>query len=117
YTSGSTGRPKGVEVTRRGLANLVAEQERLIGTGPGDRVLQFASLSFDAATFETLMGVCTGAALCLGPREALDPGPALTRFLQRHAVTVVTLTPSVLATLDPDDLPALRVVTVAGEAC
>jgi len=117
YTSGSTGRPKGVEVPRRGLANLVAEQRRLIGVGPGDRVLQFASLSFDAATFETLMGVCTGAALCLGPREALDPGPALTRFLQRHEVTVVTLTPSVLATLDPDDLPALRVVTVAGEAC
>ncbi|WP_203751096.1 non-ribosomal peptide synthetase, partial [Cellulomonas chitinilytica] len=117
YTSGSTGRPKGVEVPRRGLANLVAEQRRLIGAGPGDRVLQFASLSFDAATFETVMGLCTGAALCLGPREALDPGPALTRFLQRHDVSVVTLTPSVLATLDPDDLPALRVVTVAGEAC
>ncbi|MBO9553563.1 amino acid adenylation domain-containing protein [Cellulomonas sp.] len=117
YTSGSTGRPKGVEVTRRGLTNLVQEQQRLIGVGPGDRVLQFASLSFDAATFETVMGLCTGAALCLGPREALDPGPALTRFLQRHDVSVVTLTPSVLATLDPDDVPALRVVTVAGEAC
>ena len=48
---------------------------------------------------------------------ALIPGSALVDTLRRHAVTVVTLPPSVLALLRPDDLPALKTVITAGEAC
>ncbi|MFC7622941.1 amino acid adenylation domain-containing protein [Microlunatus sp. GCM10028923] len=117
YTSGSTGAPKGVLVPRRGLGRVVLEQRRLFGIGPGDRVLQFASPGFDASIFEMIMAVGSGATLCLGPPETLDPGPQLSRFLARHRVTAVTLTPTVLATLDPDAVPELTMITVAGEAC
>jgi len=117
YTSGSTGQPKGVLVPRRGLGRVVLEQQRLFGVGPADRILQFASPGFDASIFEMIMALGSGAALCLGPPEVLDPGVQLTRFLQRHQVTTVTLTPTVLATLDPESVPSLRTVTVAGEAC
>ena len=116
YTSGSTGRPKGVLVPHRGLCNVAAAQRRDFGVGPDDRVLQFASFSFDAATFELVMALAAGGALCLAPREELLPGPGLIALLRRQAVTMVTLPPSALAALPVEDLPALRTITVAGEA-
>jgi amino acid adenylation domain-containing protein len=116
YTSGSTGRPKGVVVPHRGLCNVAAAQQRTFGVGPDDRVLQFASPSFDAAAFELVMALASGAALCLAPREELLPGPGLLGVLRRHAVTTVTLPPSALAVLPVEELPALRTITVAGEA-
>jgi amino acid adenylation domain-containing protein len=116
YTSGSTGRPKGVLVPHRGLCNVAAAQQRALGVGPDDRVLQFASLSFDAAAFELVMALASGAALCVASRDELLPGPGLLALLRRHAVTVLTLPPSALAALPAGDLPALRTITTAGEA-
>jgi amino acid adenylation domain-containing protein len=116
YTSGSTGRPKGVLVPHRGLCNVAAAQRRAFGVGPDDRVLQFASLSFDAAAFELVMALASGAALCVAPREELLPGPGLLALLRAHAVTTVTLPPSALAALPVEELPALRTIAVAGEA-
>ncbi|WP_432077248.1 AMP-binding protein, partial [Streptomyces wuyuanensis] len=49
YTSGSTGRPKGVVVSHAGLASLSGTQVEGLGVGPGARVLQFASVSFDTS--------------------------------------------------------------------
>ncbi|HEX8246226.1 MAG TPA: amino acid adenylation domain-containing protein, partial [Longimicrobium sp.] len=116
YTSGSTGRPKGVLVPHRGLCNVAAAQQRTFGVGPDDRVLQFASLSFDAAAFELVMALASGAALCVASRDELLPGPGLLALLRRHAVTTVTLPPSALAVLPVEELPALRNITTAGEA-
>ncbi len=71
YTSGSTGRPKGVLVAHRGLTNLVLSQTAAFGVTPADRILQFASFSFDAAVSETFMALATGAALYLAPQSTL----------------------------------------------
>ncbi len=117
YTSGSTGTPKGVLVPHRGLCNVAAAQARRLGLGAGDRVLQFASASFDASFAEMVMALANGGTLCLGTREELAPGPDLVGLLRAQGVTVVTLPPSALAELPPADLPALRILAVAGEAC
>jgi amino acid adenylation domain-containing protein len=117
YTSGSTGRPKGVLVPHRGLANVARGHARELGVQAGDRVLQFASPSFDASVFEMVMALATGATLVLGTRESLAPGPDLLRLLQDEGVTVATLPPSALAVLPPGELPALRTLMTAGEAC
>src|SRR5204863_10045209 len=99
YTSGSTGRPKGVQVTHRGLSNLTVAQREGLGITSGNRVLQFASLSFDASIFEIVMALGSGSTLCMGTRESLMPGPDLARFLREQAVTTVTLPPTALSVL------------------
>ncbi|HEY2736863.1 MAG TPA: amino acid adenylation domain-containing protein, partial [Thermoanaerobaculia bacterium] len=115
YTSGSTGRPKGVMIHHRGWSNLADAQRRLFGLGPGDRVLQFASLSFDASAWEIAMAFSAGATLVLGPRERRLSREELTSLLRES--TVATLPPAVLSTLSPEDLPGLATLIVAGEAC
>ncbi|MDV6260034.1 non-ribosomal peptide synthetase [Rhodococcoides yunnanense] len=115
YTSGSTGVPKGVRVTHRGIANLVESQRDLFGVEPGSRVLQFASPSFDASIFETLMAVGAGAAVVIVPSE-VHGGRELEALIDRHQVTHACLTPTVLQVTDADAVPSLRVVVMAGEA-
>ncbi|MCP4664646.1 MAG: amino acid adenylation domain-containing protein, partial [bacterium] len=117
YTSGSTGRPKGVVVSHRGLANLAAAQIRLFGLRPEDRILQFASLNFDASVSEIAIALAAGASLHLAPRDRLLPGPPLVDLLRRREITCVTLPPSVLAVVEGEELPALAALIVAGEAC
>src|SRR5262249_27306932 len=109
--------PKGVLVTHRGLGNLAQAQIRAFDITPSNRVLQFASLSFDASVSELAMTLCAGATLVLGPPQVLLAGPALAGLLREKAITTVTLPPSVLAGLAADDLPNLRTVAVAGETC
>jgi amino acid adenylation domain-containing protein len=117
YTSGSTGTPKGALIPHRGLRNLVQAQRQAFAVRPDDCVLQFSSLSFDAAIFEIAMALGAGARLCLASRGTLLPGDALLALLREQRVSIVTLPPSALSALPFADLPALNTITVAGEAC
>jgi len=118
YTSGSTGTPKGVVVSHAGASSLVATQIGRLGLGAGNRVLQFASPSFDASFWELCMAVLSGAALVVAPVQQLLPGAPLIALLRTQQVTHVTLPPSVLAALPAkDDLPSVANLVVAGEAC
>lgn len=117
YTSGSTGRPKGVMIAHRGLSNMAGAQLQTFGIGPHDRVLQYSSLSFDISIWDIVLALNSGATLCLETADSLRPGPGLTQLLLERGITVVTLLPSVLATLTPEELPALRIVIAGAEAC
>ncbi len=116
YTSGSTGRPKGVLIHHRGLSNLQRAQRAALGLRFDDRVLQFASLSFDASISEIAMTLPAGACLVMVRRETAASLVELERWLKEARVTVATLPPSLLALLPPR-LPALRRMISAGEAC
>lgn len=116
YTSGSTGAPKGVQITHHGIANLVAAQSALIGTGTASRVAAIASPAFDAAIFDMTFAAAGGACLVTIP-DAVT-GQALADFFVRERITHAVLTPSVLATIRAADVAAgaLRTVMVVGES-
>src|SRR5262249_13080021 len=117
YTSGSTGQPKGVIVTHRGLGNVAINQQQTLGIGANERIVQFASLSFDASVFDLVMALLSGSTLILGSRANLLPGEPLTRLLQEHAITAATLPPTAVSALSPKEIPELKSLSVAGEAC
>ncbi|MCP4656487.1 MAG: amino acid adenylation domain-containing protein, partial [bacterium] len=117
YTSGSTGRPKGVLVAHRGVCAMAEALQRRYEVTASSRVLLWASLSFDASAAEIFTTLPAGATLCLGTSEELVPGPALVELLGAHEVTNLTLVPSALQALPVGELPALRSLVVAGEAC
>ncbi len=115
YTSGSTGRPKGVQVEHRGLTNLVETQSRVCDIQPGDRVLQFCSLSFDPSIFEIGAALHSGATLVIAAQASLLPGRPLADLFRRQAVTTIVLPPSVLSPLPDEDFPSLRTLIVGAE--
>jgi amino acid adenylation domain-containing protein len=117
YTSGSTGQPKAALVTHRSLHNLAASEIRLYGIAPQSRVLQFASLNFDTSVSEIAMALCSGGTLYVEGRETLLPGRDLERYLERERITVLSLTPSALALLDPAAGSSVEQVVVGGEPC
>ncbi|GGZ25562.1 amino acid adenylation domain-containing protein [Streptomyces poonensis] len=116
YTSGSTGRPKGVVVPHSGFGSLLTGYVEALGLGPGSRVLQFASPSFDAAFAELCKALLSGATLVLAPPARLDPGAPLATLLAEQRVTQATIPPAALGVLADDELPAGMTLLVAGEA-
>ena len=72
YTSGSTGRPKGVLVSHRNLVNHTTAMARRFALTPSDRVLQFATISFDAAAEEIFPTLMVGGTLVLRGEEDLS---------------------------------------------
>jgi amino acid adenylation domain-containing protein len=116
YTSGSTGTPKGVVVSHAGFAGLADGHARVLGAGPGCRVAQFASASFDTFGWEWTMALLCGAALVVVP-PGRRLGAELTGFVAEAGITHLTLPPAVLATLAEGAVGAGMVLVAAGEAC
>jgi non-ribosomal peptide synthetase component F len=106
-----------VEVEHRGLRNLGEGQIERFGVEEGDRVLQFASLNFDASIFEITMALCAGATICLGSQEEMMPGEGLKRKVREEEITVATLPPVVLTALGAGGLESVKKLIAAGEEC
>ena len=117
YTSGSTGHPKGVMLTHEGLCNLVLAQIKIFQVRPESRVVQYASFSFDASVSEIFMALISGARLYMISREIMLSQSGLLRVLQENQITTITLPPSILAVLPEAELPHLKTIISAGEAC
>ncbi|TDV34268.1 non-ribosomal peptide synthetase, partial [Actinophytocola oryzae] len=114
YTSGTSGLPKGVVVSHRGLPNLAAVAVDRCAVGQDDRVLQFASLSFDITVWEVWLALASGARLVL-PDSGMA-GDELAAFIDRNAITYATLPPAVLATLPDGALSSVDTILVGGES-
>lgn len=116
YTSGSTGKPKGVLLEHRGVVNFIDSTRDLFDLTPADRVLGFASLTFDVSVFETFAALLTGGRLYLATDEERLSVDRLQALLERAGITVVDLPPTVMPLLTPEKLTDLRIAFVGGEA-
>ncbi|GAA1479922.1 hypothetical protein GCM10009624_03620 [Gordonia sinesedis] len=114
YTSGTTGTPKGVVVSHRGLADFAAQQVTHFGLSPDSRSLHMASPSFDASVLEMLMAVAASATLHIVP-PGLVGGRELVELINARRITHAFLTPSLLTTMSPEDVPGLRALVIGGE--
>ncbi|WP_392890556.1 amino acid adenylation domain-containing protein [Pseudomonas migulae] len=122
YTSGSTGRPKGVCLAHAALREfcvIAADYSQLSAT---DRVLQFATFSFDGFVEQCYPPLCVGAALVLRGDELWDTD-TLYRQIIEQGVTLADLPAAYWYLLAQDwaaqprrDKGRLRQVHVGGEA-
>lgn len=122
YTSGSTGRPKGVMVPHRALVAHNLALAALLELTPGDRVLQFASFSFDVSIEEMLPTWLSGATLVLRSAAMSESMSAFLKGVEAAEITVLNLPTAfwheLVRHMDARDvrLPAsVRLVIVGGE--
>ena len=122
YTSGSTGKPKGVVVEHNSLMNYTRAAISQYGIKPSDRILQFASISFDASAEEIYPCLAQGATLVLRTDEMLSSVRDFLHTCEEWKLTVLSL-PTIywhelIQGLETEDLKmpdTIRLVIIGGE--
>ena len=91
YTSGSTGKPRGVQLTHEGLVNHAVAAIELYGLESTERMLQFASISFDIAIEEIWPTWFAGG--CVIPRGEEVPLTAgeFLHWIGKHKISALDL--------------------------
>ncbi len=122
FTSGSTGKPKGVLVPHRSVVNYVTAAPRIFHLTPEDRVLQFASISFDAAAEEIYPTLLSGATLVLRPDTMISSAQIFVEMSQKWKISVWDLPTAywhqLIAQLETDSVKLpdrLKLVIIGGE--
>ncbi|MEM9292997.1 MAG: amino acid adenylation domain-containing protein [Acidobacteriota bacterium] len=119
YTSGSTGKPKAVAVSHGALSAHTVDAVEHYGVSGEDRLLNFASLSFDASAEEIWPALTTGARLVLRTDATLATPADLADACGDLGITVLNLPTAYWHTLvaSGDPLPySVRLVIIGGEA-
>ena len=122
YTSGSTGKPKGVAIAHQSLVNFTSFAIKEYGINKHDRILQFASISFDTAAEEIYPCLTTGATLVLRTENLLSSSNQFWQCCQNWQLSVLDLPTAywhyLTTDLKPSDsrIPScLRLVIIGGE--
>lgn len=116
YTSGSTGKSKGVMVEHIGINNLKNTYVNKLKITDRDRIVLFASVSFDASVWEYTMALLNGAQLHVITKDIINNNDYFIDYLNDNEITVATMPPEYLAMLESNTLTTLRLLITAGSA-
>ncbi|KAF2873546.1 nonribosomal peptide synthase [Massariosphaeria phaeospora] len=114
FTSGSTGKPKGAVINHTSWVSSSSAFAPVMGISEASRVLQFASYTFDACLIEILSTLMLGGTICV-PDQASRTND-LPGVINRLNINWATLTPSVVRTMQPSQVPQLKALVLVGEA-
>lgn len=113
FTSGSTGKPKGAIISHRSWVSSSTAFAPTMGLSELSRVLQFASYTFDACLIEIFSTLMVGGTVCV-PDQAARTND-LTGIINKFGVNWATLTPTVVRTMQPTQVPGLQALILIGE--
>jgi len=91
YTSGSTGNPKGVMIEHRQIVNFTLAATRGYAIKREDRILQFASLSFDLSAEEIYPALACGATIVLRTDAMISSARDFLRSCDESKISVLDL--------------------------
>ena len=91
YTSGSTGKPKGVLINHHSVVNHNFAVIDLFRLNQRDRVLQFATINFDAAVEEIFPTLAVGGTIVLRNDDILLSTAELIDLVNKEKLTVLDL--------------------------
>jgi len=95
YTSGSTGKPKGVMLEHQNMCNLIRYQHNHLSIDH-NRVLQFATISFDASAHEIFSTLLAGGSLILIHKQVQGDIPKLFGIVEKQYIKTMFLPASFL---------------------
>ncbi|MCB8765707.1 amino acid adenylation domain-containing protein [Planktothrix agardhii 1029] len=123
YTSGSTGKPKGVMIEHRSVVNYILTVIRECSLTSDDKILQFASICFDASVEEIFGGLLSGATLALRTEDMLRSSEDFWQCCQKWQLTVLIFPAaywhqlvSELTPTTPQIITNIKLIMVGGEA-
>jgi amino acid adenylation domain-containing protein len=102
YTSGSTGKPKGVMLEHRNLVNLLEYQFKYTNIDCS-RMLQFATISFDASFHEIFSALLSGGVLYLINQEMRSNIAELFNYIEENDIKTLFLPMSFLRMVFNED--------------
>ncbi|KAI9815347.1 MAG: NRPS [Pycnora praestabilis] len=114
FTSGSTGTPKGVLVTQENLLSNLTILADIYPVNQQSKLLQSCSQAFDVSVFEVFFSWYMNMCLCSATKDILYRD--IERAIRLMKITHLSLTPTVAALVDPDNVPKVQFLVTAGEA-
>jgi amino acid adenylation domain-containing protein len=121
FTSGSTGKPKAILGRLKGIDHFMRWEIEAVGAGPGTRVSQLASPSFDGFLKDVFVPLCSGGVVCAPEnRDLILDAWSLADWLDVEQIEVLHCVPSLFRALLNENLnnryfEALKCVVMTGE--
>ena len=107
FTSGTTGAPKAIPISHEAILSYLDYPPARLHSCPGQRNAQSFAVGFDGSIAEVFGTLCYGATLVL--KDMSQP------FAHLRRVDAAMLTPSILSTFQPSQLPNLKTIFLGGE--